>query len=66
MQATQNFSIGVILDAESDGNEIFWKFENFTISRNEVRVQPYRRKRSTDIGDLVYGETPSKSKFFQN
>ena len=42
MQATQNFSIGVILDVESDGNEIFWKFENFTIFRNKVRVQPRR------------------------
>ena len=40
MQATQNFSRGVILDAESDGNEIFWKFENFTILQNNVRVQP--------------------------
>ena len=39
-QATQNFSIGVILDAESDGNEIFLKLENFTISRNKLRVQP--------------------------
>ena len=39
-QATQNFSIGVIFDAESDGIEIFWKLKNFTISRNKVRVQP--------------------------
>ena len=39
-QVTQNFSIGVILDAKSDGNEIFLKLENFTISRNKVRVQP--------------------------
>ena len=30
-QVTQNFSIGVMIDAESDGNEIFWKLENFTI-----------------------------------
>ena len=28
MHATQNISIEVILDAESDGNEIFWKLEN--------------------------------------
>ena len=41
MQATQNFSIGVILDAESDGIEIFWKLGNFTILRNKVRVQPF-------------------------
>ena len=41
MQATQNFSIGMMSDAESDGNEIFGKFENFTISRNKVRVQPF-------------------------
>ena len=41
-QATQNFSIGVILDAESDGNEFFLKLENFTISRNKLRVQPYQ------------------------
>ena len=40
MQATQNFSIGVILDAESDGIKIFWKLKNFTISRNKLRVQP--------------------------
>ena len=39
-QATQNFSIGVISDAKSDGNEIFSKLKNFTISRNKVRVQP--------------------------
>ena len=40
-QASQNFSIEVILDAKSDGNEIFRKFENFTIIRNKVRVQPF-------------------------
>ena len=40
-QATQNFSIGVIFDAESDGIEIFWKLKTFTISRNKVRVQPF-------------------------
>ena len=39
-QATQNFTIGVILDAESDGTKIFWKLEHFTILRNKVRVQP--------------------------
>ena len=43
-QATQNFTIGVILDAESDGTKIFWKLENFTISRNKVRVQPLWNK----------------------
>ena len=31
-----------------------------------LSVGKYRRKRGTDIGELVYGETPSKSKFFQN
>ena len=31
-----------------------------------LSVHRYRRKRGTDIGDLVYGETPSKSKIFQN
>ena len=31
-----------------------------------LSVRRYRRKRGTDIGELVYGETPSKSKFFQN
>ena len=31
-----------------------------------LSVRRYRRKRDTDIGELVYGETPSKSKFFQN
>ena len=40
-QVTQNFTIGVIFDADSDGNDIFRKFENFTIFRNEVRVQPF-------------------------
>ena len=40
-QATQNFTIGVILDAESDGTKIFWKLEHFTILRNKVRVQPF-------------------------
>ena len=39
-QATQNFTIGIILEAESDGNEIFRKLKNLTISRNKVRVQP--------------------------
>ena len=39
-QVTQNFSIGMISDAKSDGIKIFRKFENFTISRNKVRVQP--------------------------
>ena len=41
-QATQNFSIGIISDAESDGNKIFRKLKNFSISRNKVRVQPFR------------------------
>ena len=31
----------ILLDAKSDGNEIFWKLENFTISWNKVRVQPF-------------------------
>ena len=31
-----------------------------------LSVERYRQKRGTHIGDLVYGETPSKSTFFQN
>ena len=39
-QVTQNFTIGVIFNAESDGIDIFRKFENITIFWNKVRVQP--------------------------
>ena len=56
MQATQNFSIGVILDAESDGYEIFWKLGNFTILRNKVRVQPIQVPEYGDVGEKDVGE----------
>ena len=39
-QVTQNFTIGVIFNAESDDIDIFRKFENITIFWNKVRVQP--------------------------
>ena len=58
-QETQNFSIGVILDAESDGNEIFWKLENFTISRNKVRVQPLSKiHKNENTSPQIYQTKP--------